>query len=284
MSGRFFSSIPLLALLAGLAACGELPVQASNITPPAPVADAGNLPSPVPTATPSCPPGRIDSLTIPTQYLEKPLQAFVYLPPCYDRDAGKRYPVLYLLHGLYATNDQWLRIGAPAAADRLTAAGAMPGMIIVMPYDPSVFEPPFYEFDQAVAGDLVPAVDARYRTLADRQHRAVGGLSRGGAWAIHLGLTRPDLFGAAGAHSVVVFSNDVSQVGKWLAAIPPSEMPRFYLDIGEYDGGLADALKFEATLSNANVPHEWHLNLGSHDEPYWSAHIQEYLLWYAAGW
>jgi hypothetical protein len=83
---------------------------------------------------------------------------------------------------------------------------------------------------------------------------------------------------------VVVFDSDGRLVGNWLAAVPAGSMPRLYLDIGSDDGGLANALVLENMLTAADFPHEWHLNIGSHDEAYWSRHVEEYLRWYAAGW
>jgi len=208
----------------------------------------------------------------------------VYLPPCYQNHPQQRYPVLYLFHGLTYTDDQWIRLGAPQTADRLIAAGDIPPFLIVMPSDPSSLEPAQYGFAEAVIQDLIPAIDTRYRTLADRLHRAVGGLSRGAGWAIHLGLTHPDLFGAIGAHSVVVFGSDGMLVAGWLAAMPPGSLPRIYLDIGDDDAGLSSALLLEGMLTADDIPHEWHLDRGSHDETYWSAHIEAYLRWYTRDW
>jgi enterochelin esterase-like enzyme len=183
-----------------------------------------------------------------------------------------------------ATADQWIRLGTPATADRLIAGREIPPFLIVMPDDPSAQETDQYGFAEAVTEDLVPYIDSHYRTRPDREGRAVGGLSRGSGWALHLGLTRPDLFGAIGAHSVVLFGADAQLVDNWLAAMPPGFTPRLYMDIGEYDGGLASARILEDMFTAAGLPHEWHLNHGSHDEAYWSRHIEAYLRWYAAGW
>lgn len=221
---------------------------------PSPSADCLNLP------------GRIESDILTSQYLPDTLKFLIYLPPCYADHVDQRYPVLYLLHGQTYANDQWVRLGAPVAADRLIAAGESPSFIIVMPYDPSRKQPDKYGFGQALTEDLLPYVDAHYRTLSDRERRAVGGLSRGAAWAIHLGLTRPDLFAAFGAHSPVVFWTDRARIDDWLAAIPPESLPRIYLDIGDNDRELETALWLEELLNQKNIPHEWHLYTGFHEE------------------
>ncbi len=94
------------------------------------------------------------------------------------------------------------------------------------------------------------------------------------------------VFGAIGAHSPPIFWSDVSRVRAWLQEIPASQLPRIYLDIGEDDRPeiLESARWFEALLTDMNVPHEWHLFPGYHDEAYWSSHVEQYLRWYARDW
>ena len=210
----------------------------------------------------------------------------VYLPPCYQEETRQYYPVLYLIHGQSYTDDQWDRLGADEAATRLIESGETPPFLIVMPHDHKWLEPSKSTFETEFMDELLPWVDAHYRTLPDRKFRAVGGLSRGASWAIHFGLERWDLFSAIGGHSPPVFWDDVSDVRRWLAAIPPEEIPRIYLDIGEADSAsiMASAVWFEQLLTDQEIPHEWHLNDGGHTEKYWSAHVEQYLRWYAQGW
>ena len=116
----------------------------------------------------------------------KPSQQFiVYLPPCYDQMTDERYPVLYLLHGQTYTDDQWVNLGAPAAADKLIHAGDAPPFIIVFPDDRYWNLPPGDGFGDRLIHVIIPFIDQNYRTLTDRDHRALGGLSRGGGWAVH---------------------------------------------------------------------------------------------------
>jgi enterochelin esterase-like enzyme len=194
--------------------------------------------------------------------------------------------VLYLIHGQNYNNDQWDRLGADETADALIAAGEIPPFILVLPRDRSWAQPSEDMFGQVVADRLVPYIDEHYRTLPERAYRAVGGLSRGAGWAVHLGLSHWELFGAIGAHSLPVFWADTAHIRSWLEAIPDDALPRIYLDIGEKDRPniLASATWFEGLLSEKGIPHEWHLFPGYHEEAYWQAHMEDYLRWYTLGW
>lgn len=230
--------------------------------------------------------GMVEAYEIESDYLDAGLRFRVYSPPCYEEQGQRFFPVLYLVHGQTFNDDQWDRLGVDEAADELIAAGELPPFLIVMPYDRSSAQPSVDKFGEAVIEDLLPWMEDNYRVLAERAYRAVGGLSRGASWALHFGLTRPDLFGAMGGHSPPVFVEDASMVRGWLAEIPEAQMPRIWLDIGERDqvAILNSAQWFGGMLDEMNIPHEWHLFTGYHDEAYWSSHIEQYLRWYAAEW
>jgi enterochelin esterase-like enzyme len=229
-------------------------------------------------------PGTIESGEVETPLLDQALQYQIYLPPGYDTQRYKRYPVLYLLHGVGYTDDQWLRLGIATTADRLISQAEISPLIIVMPNEEGSSLPDQTSFGEAVATDLVDWIDSNYRTLTNRSDRAIGGLSRGASWSVRLGLIYWQTFGSIGAHSYPMFYGDNSQIPDWLEAIPSDSYPRIYLDIGAKDPGLQVVLKFEDYLTQQNIPHEFHLNIGYHEEGYWKAHVEEYLLWYAADW
>jgi enterochelin esterase-like enzyme len=224
--------------------------------------------------------------SLETDLLRVPLEYRLYLPPCYDEQPDRRYPVLYLNHGQSSTDDQWDRLGADETADRLIAQGEIPPFIIVMPYDRYGGQPADSGFGQAVAEVLVSYVDRTYRTLPDRDHRAVGGLSRGAGWAVHFAIFYRELFGALGGHSLAVFHSDALRMRTWLDEFAPGETPRIYLDIGDKDRPeiLGSAVWFEELLDAYDVPHEWHLFSGYHAEDYWSSHMELYLRWYTQPW
>lgn len=216
--------------------------------------------------------------------LAKPMTYRVYLPPCYSVEITSRYPTLYLLHGQTFDESQWLRMGVPAAMDRLVSSGAIPPFIVVMPYDYAYLQPTQYPFEDVFMNALIPQIDAAYRTIPDGVHRAVGGLSRGGAWALHLGIHHPDMFSTIGAHSPAIFYSDGSSLRLALRNIPEDQQPRLFIDIGDADDELSNLLIFKNFLNEYEIPYEWHTYIGFHDEVYWAAHVDGYLRWYAAGW
>ncbi len=278
----------------------DLPI--SENTQPAPLAGPTLAPSPPPTLTSTPTPpdpqpeptpagctqarGRIELQQINTSLLPEPLEYRVYLPPCYDQRPEKRYPVLYLIHGQGFNDDQWDRLGADETADAFIAAGRIAPLIMVMPRDREWTQPDEDGFGDALVQVLLPRIDQQYRTLASRQYRAIGGLSRGAGWAVHLGLSDWQDFGAIGTNSLPIFWTDTYSIKTWLSGIPAGSMPRIYLDIGNNDRPeiMTSAKWFENLLTQRNIPHEWHLFAGYHEEKYWQAHVEQYILWYSQGW
>jgi enterochelin esterase-like enzyme len=230
--------------------------------------------------------GQIDERQLESEYLKKPLEYLVYLPPCYNEQPEQHYPVIFLLHGQTYRNDHWLDLGAAGITDRLMATGEISPFIMIFPYDRDQYiSPPENGFGQALVLDLIPAIDQEYRTIPEQGRRAIGGISRGGNWAVHIGLQYTDLFGAIGAHSTPVFSVDTNpEIIAWIRAIPLEKMPELFVDTGENDRWLNYTLVFEQILVDEGLPHEWHLYPGYHEDAYWQAHIEEYLRWYSKGW
>jgi len=242
--------------------------------------------SPTPTVSPTIAPqpvcslASLDSGAVGLDLLDKPMEYRVLLPPCYAELTDQRYPVLYLLHGQNFTQDQWIDLGVAENAGKLMLAGEISPFIIVLPFDHSYKQPREYRFEQVFIEQLIPEIDQNYRTLASPRTRAIGGLSRGGAWAIYLASRHPELFGIVGAHSPAVFYSNTSALPVRLRDIPPEQKPVFYVDAGDKDIDFQEIQKFTTLLNDLSISHEWHYNLGFHDEKYWSAHVEGYLLWY----
>jgi len=161
--------------------------------------------------------GRIVRETVHGVSLEKNItgdspdrSVFIYLPPGYDKFPNKKYPVVYLLHGIGDTNEVWIRewrkdtagYGTiPALMDKGIAEGRFGEMIVVMPDERTKAFGSFYVNSAATgnwadftAKDLVGFVDGKYRTLADAKSRGIAGHSMGGYGAITLGMKHPEVF------------------------------------------------------------------------------------------
>ena len=278
-----------ILLLAGFSACS--PTNSISSTPVIvlpPTNAVTFTPSPVPpTATPTpltclTEPGLVKEDVVPTT---KPPQGFlIYLPPCYENFPDQRYPVLYLLHGQTYTQDQWVRLGAPTIADQLIHNDEALPFIMVFPDDRYWNSQAGPGFGDRFINDLIPYVDKNYRTIADREHRSLGGLSRGGGWSVLLGLEHPELFGALGLHSPAIFKDNAPFVERIIRSIPAETRPKLWLDIGDADMELTQGLLLEDILTRNNYLHQFHRFSGDHTETYWSAHTEEYLRWYIQAW
>ncbi len=252
-------------------------------------------PTPSPSLTPAHTPaalpcwsegGSVEAAQVESTRLSKPLNFVVYLPPCYTQQPERDYPTLYLLHGQTYTEDQWLRLGIDLAANALIASQEIPPLIVVMPGEQDHYTPPPENpYGRVLVDELMPYIDSKYRTLTERGDRAIGGLSRGGNWAVYLGLTEWQHFGAIGGHSAPSFvTNGPSHIREWLDNIPAESLPRIYLDAGKDDGWRHYMIQLEHILTEENIPHEWHLYQGAHQEDYWAKHVEEYLRWYTEMW
>ena len=174
----------------------------------------------------------------------------VYLPPSYDGDASRRYPVTYVLTGFMGRGRMLLNDAgwSPAIDDRmdaLIAREAMDEMILVMPdcftrYGGSQYlnSSATGRYEDHLVQELVPYIDARYRTFADRRHRGVMGKSSGGYGTMVLGMRHPDVFGAIACHSGDLYF-DYAYRG---------DVPKFCAAVQRHGGVRAWLEAFEAKL------------------------------------
>jgi enterochelin esterase-like enzyme len=141
----------------------------------------------------------------------------VYTPPGYSTD--RKYPVLYLLHGIGGDETEWQRFCRPEVIlDNLIADGKAVPMIVVMPNgraqpndraEGNVFAsaPAFANFEADLLSDVIPAIESRYAVEGDREHRALAGLSMGGGQSLNFGLTNLDRFAWIGSFSAARIRN-----------------------------------------------------------------------------
>jgi enterochelin esterase-like enzyme len=215
---------------------------------------------------------------------------FIYLPPCYDANTDVRYPVVYLLHGIPMDERHWLDEGLVASADKLFGSGELPPFIMVMPHgDYSVYTDTSggsKSFEGVVVDELIPEIDGRFRTLADAEHRAIGGISRGGVWALEIAFMHPELFDAVGGHSPALSVNraTVEYDPMVLAKTAAIDELRIFLDAGDRDWTRAATQDLSKILAERYIPHTFTVGKGNHDYPYWATQVEAYLRFYGAPW
>jgi S-formylglutathione hydrolase FrmB len=182
----------------------------------------------------------------------------VYLPPGYDEDSGRRYPVVYVIQGYTGHVGMWFnrtpfRRPFPELADDVFAGGGTPPAILVYvdawtAFGGSQFldSPATGRYHSYLCDEVVPWVDGRYRTLADRAHRAVMGKSSGGYGAMVTPMLRPDLFSALATHAgdalfEVCYPGDFPRIARVLRDSYGGDFAAFFADHASRVHGTKDS-------------------------------------------
>jgi enterochelin esterase-like enzyme len=231
-------------------------------------------------------------------------RAMVYVPPGYDKGT-ERYPVLYLQHGASEDETGWTRQGkANLILDNLLAERKTVSMIVVMDYGyatppgepviptaadgrrgsggrggggrgtgggPSLFE-------QVMVQELIPAIDREFRTLADREHRAIAGLSMGGGQAMQIGSAHMDLFASIGVfHGAVMGFNIATSYGGVYANADEinKKMRLIFLGSGTLDSLYNGNNSVHQSMASAGIKHVWYVTEESHEWQPWRKDLRE---------
>lgn len=231
----------------------------------------------------------------------------VYTPAGYDdpKNKERRYPVFYLLHGAGGDENAWSELGRAAQIlDNLIAQGKAEPMILVMPngnggqqavpgeYANSMYKPSFMNprtmdgaIEAAFASDVVGFIDSHYRTLADKAHRAIAGLSMGGFHSLYISLNNPDMFDYVGLFSAAInrgnpqgdYAYIYQNVDEKLAR-QFSKAPRlYYIAIGDADFLYKDNVGYRQKLDQKGYRYEYRETDGGHIWSNW----RKYLNWFA---
>ncbi len=213
-------------------------------------------------------------------------RAFVYTPPSYDANPRERFPVLYLQHGSGESERGWTAQGrANFILDNLIAAGKARPMIIVMESGyaakPGQAAPRGNEaFGDVVIGDLIPEIDARYRTKTGRAHRALAGLSMGGGQAMQVGLANLDKFAYIGSFSGAGARNfDVKTSYNGVfndSAAFNKQVKLLWIGCGKQDALFPGSLALHEALDKAGIRHTWLEGPGLHDWQVWRTHLHAF--------
>lgn len=256
---------------------------------------------------------RIETFTLHSEILNADKTCSVYLPDGFDR-SGESYPVLYLLHGASDTHTAWKEKGnMRQIADEAIASGAARKMIIVMP-DASgegpnytgrhmgYFNVPGWEYERFFFEEFLPAVEGRYRIVADKQHRAISGLSMGGGGTAVYALHHPELFGSACPMSGLldVFPGprdyedafqksvvDNSPVAL-LRAMGDEELARvrsvrWWVDCGDDDFLWRCNIEFYSLMRERDIPLQYRMRDGGHTWRYWQTVLPDVLTFITNG-
>jgi len=228
-------------------------------------------------------------------------------------ESNKRYPVLYLLHGLFGRYDDWV------TRTSLAEYAADYDLIIITPEGHDSWYTdgsgaPSAKYESYLVRELVSDVDTRFRTIKDRRARGIAGLSMGGYGALKYGLKYPDQFAFAASLSGAldpsvrsedhpgfiwdtlrpsinaVFgpvgsqtrkANDLHQIARSLGASQISSLPYLYLDCGLEDGFLTTNRELADILLTKKIPHQYRQLPGGHNWAYWDQQVKEVLRLYS---
>ncbi len=223
----------------------------------------------------------VESQFQPAGYTE-PFMFRLYLPPCYLSNAPKRgYPLLTLLHGQTYTSQQWIDIGLGDKMDQLILDKEIEPFVVVMPDETNAYAA---GLNVVVVQELIPYLQEDYLLCRGRSCNAIGGISRGGGWALTAAFKATDFFVSLGLHSTPTSPGHLDIVRYGAAAAGTDELPRIWVDFGMADYWYSSEKDLIDTFDRAGVVYDFHLNEGGHDNAYWEAQLMDYLRWYADGW
>ncbi len=220
----------------------------------------------------------------------EPVRYLVHLPPCYDQFPTKAFPVLYLFHGWPLNEWHWINLGMTEWSDDWVSRGLSGPFILVFP---GVNQDGRYvhssggssSFEGFVVDELVPHIDQSYRTLRQSDRRAVGGISRGGVWALEIAMRHPDLFASVGGHSpALALNNPLPQYDPFRLAREGVPGLRFYLDAGDGDWARASTIRLRDLLIEFGADVTYDLHSGGHVDGLWESGVPDYLAFYTAPW
>lgn len=257
-------------------------------------------------------------------------QVRVYTPPGYSAD--KKYPVLYLLHGIGGDDREWTHGPNPCHADsvidNLLADGKVQPMIMVFPNGnsamtaemvaariagtnagrgnpagggaPAAGGPPAgaggpgrgnagrgggtdswgKPFENDLLKDIIPLIESKFSVIADREHRAIAGLSMGGGQTLNIGFAHPDVFAYIGGFSSAPNTYEFGGLNSTSKLMPDAEAMKkvkvLWVSCGNKDGLIRVSQGVHGMLKAAGVPHVWHVDSQGHDTTHWDNNL--YLL------
>ena len=251
---------------------------------------------------------RVECNSTPSKILAHPVPYCIILPPSFDADKSRQFPILYFLHGLGDNEQSFIHTGAWNVTEDLRERNEIKEFLIATPYGGASFyinsKDGKLRYEDFLLQEFFPFIEKRYRAAPGRTHRAIAGISMGGYGALHLAFRHPQLFSSVGAHSAALIeklpvflgptpNSRRSQVLGEVFGTPPDEAfwqrnspltlartadlhgLKIYFDCGDQDdyGFDAGAAALDKILNSRHVPHEYHLYPGRHDPIYFGEHL-----------
>ena len=224
--------------------------------------------------------GKIDTISYTSATVGTTRRALIYTPPGYTKT--KKYPVLYLLHGIGGDEKEWFKNGQPQIIlDNLYAENKLQPMIVVLPNGRAmkddratgnIFEPEkvqaFATFEKDLLNDLIPYVEKNYEVYTDRENKAVAGLSMGGGQSLNFGLGNLDKFAWVGGFS----SAPNTKAPEVLVPNPEDarkKLKLLWISCGDADNLMRISSRTHEYLKKNNVPHIFYVEPGGHDFKVW---------------
>jgi S-formylglutathione hydrolase FrmB len=251
---------------------------------------------------------RVECNSTPSKILAHAVPYCIILPPSFDADKSRQFPVLYFLHGLGDNEQSFIHTGAWNITEDLRERNEIKEFLIATPYGGASFyinsQDGKTRYEDFLLQEFFPFVEKRYRVAPGRAHRAIAGISMGGYGALHLAFRHPQMFSSVSAHSpaliekLPVFLGSTpntrrSQVLGEVFGTPADESfwqrnspltlartadlqgLKIYFDCGDQDdyGFDAGAEALHKILVARHIPHEYHIYSGRHDPIYFGEHL-----------
>lgn len=256
--------------------------------------------------------GRVECNSLPSKFVSRAVPYCIMLPPAFDADKTRHFPILYLLHGLGDNEQFFIHSGEWNLVEDMREKGELKDFLIATPDGGRSFyinaQDGKERYEDFLVQEFLPFIEKRYRALPGRANRAISGISMGGYGALHLAFRHPQLFSAVSAHSAALIEKLPVFLG---GAAPESSQPnrarifggvfgsppdpaywnqqspitlaraanlaglKIYFDCGDQDdyGFDAGAAVLDQVLTARHVAHEFHLYPGRHDPAYFAAHL-----------
>ena len=230
----------------------------------------------------SVPHGKLEMVDYESKTVGTTRKMQVYTPPGYTTE--KKYPVLYLLHGIGGDETEWQRFATPnVILDNLIADGKAIPMIIVMPNGRAqkndraggnafASAPAFATFERDLLDDVIPAIEAKYSVDSSREKRAIAGLSMGGGQSFNFGLAHLETFAWVGPFSAAPNTKKPQELIPDVDAAK-KQLKLLWISCGNKDGLIKISQDMHQFLKKNGIEHVWHVDGHGHDPQHWSSSL-----------